>query len=85
MGQLSEIGAAALRDLEAALPVDDLMAFLIEKMPEADEPEVMAALRAAYAHGWRIEPAGAEPRTYQLGGRELRACAQRVTRDEPDS
>ena len=78
MGQLSEAGANALAELEAARPVEDLLAWLIEKMPEADETEVMAALRAAYLRGLRIEPAGAEMQVYSVGGREIRACAQRV-------
>lgn len=85
MGQLSEAGAEALRALEDALPVDDLMAFLIERMPEADDTEVMAALRAAYLRGLRIEPAGPEMLVYQVGGREIRACAQRVMPTEPGS
>lgn len=78
MGQLSDAGATALAELEASLPVDDLLAWLIEKMPEADDTEVMAALRAAYLRGLRIEPASPEMRSYQVGGREIQACAQRV-------
>lgn len=79
MGQLSEAGTKALAELEASLPVDDLLAWLIERMPEADDTEVMAALRAAYLRGLRIEPAGPEMLTYAVGGREIRACAQRVS------
>ena len=78
MGQLSDAGASALRELEGALPVEDLMARLIENMPDADEAEVFAALRAAYLCGLRIEPVGPELIEYQVGERTIRACAQRV-------
>jgi len=78
MGQLSAAGAQALNELDAALPVDDLLAWLIEKMPEADDGDVFAALRAAYMRGWRIEPAGPEMLDYQVGERTIQACAQRV-------
>ena len=78
MGEISEEGARALDELEAALPVEDLLAWLIEKLPEADEQEVFATLRGAYQRGWRIEPASAEMRTYAVGERTIEACAQRA-------
>jgi len=81
MGQLSDAGARAIRELEAARPVDDLVAWLIERMPDADDGEVLAALRAAYARGWRIEPAGTAIVVYRAGSREIRACPQRVLGD----
>jgi len=81
MGQLSDSGARALNELESALPVEDLLAWLIGKMPGADDQALFAALRAAYLRGWHIEPGSADMLDYEVGERTIQACAQRVYRD----
>ena len=85
MGQLSDSGARALNELDGALPVEDLLAWLIEKMPEADDGEVFAALRAAYMRGWHIESGSPGMIDYQVGERTIQACAQRVFRTRQEA
>lgn len=85
MGQLSDSGARALNELDRALPIEDLLAWLIEKMPEADDRDVFAALRAAYLRGWHIEPGSSEMLDYQVGERTIQACAQRVFRTRQEA
>ncbi|NKB71507.1 MAG: hypothetical protein GKR89_30920 [Candidatus Latescibacteria bacterium] len=67
-----------LRRLQAALPVDDLLGWLIVECPTAGRDQVLALLKAVYAAGWKIGPANQEQRLYRVGDEELRAYPQRV-------
>jgi len=65
--------------LEEALPVDDVLAFVLAQRPGAQREEVMALMSAVYSAGFEIVPADTdEPVLYQVGEHELRAFPQRV-------
>lgn len=84
MASTGEPGASDIvARLEAALPVDDLLAFvlrdLLSEQPAAGREELMERMRAVYAAGFEIAPADApSPSVYRLGEHELRAFPQRV-------
>jgi|GEM_PF-2833825 len=78
-----QLGAAersrVLRELERALPVDDLMGWLIGALPSATRDEVFSVLKAVYEAGFEITPASHTPRPYKIGRNAFQACPQRVT------
>lgn len=69
-----------LERLEAALPVDDLVAWLLAEYPDAADREVMGMLQEIYEADFHIEPASSTPRSYRVGGETWDACPQRVDR-----
>jgi len=64
--------------LKESLPIDDLMAWLIEEHPAANLQEILSMLNFIYQEGFQIVPADEEKRIYQVGDRELNAFPQRV-------
>jgi hypothetical protein len=65
--------------LEAALPVDDVLAFVLAARPGVEREALMDLMSAVYAAGFEIVPAEAdEPSLYRVGEHELRAFPQRV-------
>ncbi|MBW2629023.1 MAG: hypothetical protein JRE45_15570 [Deltaproteobacteria bacterium] len=67
------------RELERALPVDDLMGWLIRALPLANRDQLFSVLKAIYEAGFEIGPASQTPRLYELGRDTFQACPQRVT------
>jgi hypothetical protein len=68
-----------LRELERALPVDDLMGWLIGALPLANRDQVFLVLKAIYEAGFEIASASPTARPYKIGQDEFQACPQRVT------
>ncbi len=67
-----------LAELRSALPVEDLLAWVVEQRPQASFDQTMALMKEIYAAGMNIAAAKTTPRTYRVGGRQMRACPQRV-------
>ncbi len=67
-----------LQRLHAALPLNDLMGWLIGEFPLAAREEIFAMVKAVYEVGLLITPASAQPRSYDIGGQVVKACPQRV-------
>ena len=68
-----------LRELERALPVDDLMGWLIRALPLANRDQLFSVLKVIYETGFEIGPASKTPRPYEIGRDAFQACPQRVT------
>jgi hypothetical protein len=64
--------------LEAALPIEDLMAWLLEQHPGASERDVLAMVQAVYECDYDIAPAAGTEREYRVAGEVWKACPQRV-------
>jgi hypothetical protein len=71
------------RRLQAAMPIDDIVAWLVKEHPTASEPEIMGLLQRVYGRGYKIAPAAREQRTYVVGGQEWTAYPQRVEAGKP--
>jgi len=68
-----------LRRVDAALPIDDIVGWLLQEYPGATEPEVMLLLQKVYQHDYRIDPAASEQRNYRVGDKDWNAFPQRVS------
>ena len=68
-----------LRDLECALPVDDLMGWLIDAVPRANREQVFSLLKVIYEAGFEIESASPTGQAYKIDQDTFQACPQRVT------
>lgn len=64
--------------VSAALPIDDLLSWLISEHPDASLKQILSMLNKVYQGGFTISPAGTTQRTYQVGERGLDAYPQRV-------
>ena len=71
-----------LEKLEAALPVDDIVGWLVREHPGATEREIMGMVQKVYQRDSHIAPAASEERTYQVGDNTWKACPQRVSRPD---
>ncbi|RKY22309.1 MAG: hypothetical protein DRQ55_01340 [Planctomycetota bacterium] len=69
--------------LEAAMPIDDIVAWLLQQYPAASEPEIMGLLQRVYGRGYKISPAAREQRNYSVGGQDWSAFPQRVEATKP--
>lgn len=64
--------------LEAALPIEDLVAWLIAAYPGASERDIKGMLQKIYCADYNIRPADSAQREYRAGGVIWKACPQRV-------
>lgn len=71
-------GLYIIQKLRQSLPVNDLMAWLIEMHPDAELKQILSMLNIIYQEGFKIVPADQEAKTYQIGDRQLTAYPQRV-------
>ena len=65
--------------IEAALPIDDLVGWLISTYPAASEREVMGMLQDIYQRDFDINPSGEPEQRYVVGEGGWNAFPQRVT------
>lgn len=65
--------------IEAALPIDDLVGWLISTYPAASEGEIMAMLQEVYRRDFNINPSGEPEQRYVVGEGGWTAFPQRVT------
>ncbi len=72
------IGLYTIQKLKQSLPIDDLMAWLINESPQAELGQILATLNVIYQEPLTITPASETQRTYRIGNRELTAFPQRV-------
>ena len=65
--------------LEAALPIDDIVGWIVMEYPSATEQEVMAMVQVVYQRDYEIRPSSSAMNTYQVGDNRWDACPQRVS------
>lgn len=70
-------GLYIIQKINQSLPIEDLMAWLIQEHPQAELKQILAMLQVIYQEGFSITPGKAQ-KTYQIGDRELTAYPQRV-------
>lgn len=75
---MTVLGLHLIQEIKQALPIEDLMAWLIDKYPQADLKQIMAMLNVIYQENFEIVPASEEKKTYQVGDRQLFANPQKV-------
>jgi hypothetical protein len=66
--------------VDAALPIDDLVGWLLREYPHASERDVMALLQKIYERDYAIGPSGEPERRYEVGDDGWTAFPQRVAR-----
>ena len=66
--------------VEAALPIDDIVGWLIREHPGASERDIMGMIQRVYARDYTIAPASSEIQSYRAGDNTWEACPQRVER-----
>ncbi len=71
-------GLYIIQKLKNSLPINDLMAWLIEEHPDAELKQILAMLNIIYQEGFQIIPANQEPKIYLIGNRQLTAYPQRI-------
>ncbi|HEX6882399.1 MAG TPA: hypothetical protein VF530_03400 [Planctomycetota bacterium] len=64
--------------LEAALPLDDLLAWILREHPEASEREVLTLVQKVCERDYVIRPSAREERSYTVGGQPWRTFPQSV-------
>ena len=64
--------------MEAALPIDDIVGWLVREYPSATEREVMAMVQVIYQRDYVINPSASVLNTYKVGDNRWDACPQRV-------
>lgn len=64
--------------VSAALPIDDLLAWLIREYPNAQLEQILSMLKTVYQQNFAISTAGELRKTYQVGDRGFDAYPQRV-------
>jgi hypothetical protein len=71
-------GLYIIQKLRQSLPINDLVAWLIEAHPEAELKQILSMLNIIYQEGFKIVPATQETKVYPIGDRQLTAYPQRV-------
>jgi len=66
--------------LEAALPLDDLLGWILREHPDASEREVLILVQQVCARDYVIRPSAREERSYTVGGQPWRTFPQSVAR-----
>lgn len=67
-----------IRRMEAALPIDDIVGWLVQEYPRASERDVMGMVQEIYAGDYDINPSSGTLKTYRVGDTTWDACPQRV-------
>ncbi len=68
-----------LGKMNKALPIEDIMAWLIAEYPDAELPQILSLLNALYQEEeYHIEPASVTKNIYNVGDREINAYPQRI-------
>ena len=67
-----------IQRLEAALPVEDIVGWLIAEYPDSTEQQVMGMVQMIYQRDYDIRPAASEMNRYQVGDATWDACPQTV-------
>jgi len=74
-----------IQKIKESLPIDDIMAWLIQTYPQAELKEILYRLNVIYQEGFVIHPAAEVQNTYRIGEQELTAFPQRVVAREASS
>ena len=69
---------ALIQQMEAALPIDDIVGWLVREFPAATEREVMGMVQVIYQGDYDIKPSAGTLNTYRVGDNTWDACPQRV-------
>jgi len=72
------VWAAFFERFEAALPVDDMLGWVLENYPTATERQVMAMVQRIAGRDYLIRPVGSSERRYVVAGDTWNAFPQRV-------
>ena len=78
VNNLTVPGLYIINKIKQSLPINDLMAWLIETHPDAELKQILSMLNIIYQEGFKIVPATQEPQIYQIGERQLTAYPQRI-------
>ena len=63
--------------IRSALPIDDLLGWLVREFPDADLERVLGMMRLVH-EGFDVRPTAHAQRRYVVGGRELEASPERI-------
>jgi len=69
--------------LEAALPIADMLGWLVSEYPAASERDVLAMVQKICILDYEMTPAADHERTYKIGDGTWDACPQRVSLKRP--
>jgi len=64
--------------LEAALPVDDMLAWILREHPGVDERTVMAMVQRILQRDYVVRPSASAERSYVVGGKDWRTFPQSI-------
>ena len=67
--------------IDAALPIDDIVGWLIHEYPSAPEQDIMTMLQRIYERDYEIGPSSDAEKKYEVGHTTWDAFPQRVARD----
>lgn len=71
-----------IQKIKESLPIDDIMAWLIQTYPQAELKDILYRLNVIYQEDFAISPAAQVQKTYRIGERELTAYPQQVAARE---
>jgi hypothetical protein len=66
--------------LDAALPIDDLVGWLLQQYSSASEHDIKRLLTVIYQRDYHIAPADSVEKRYEVAGNVWDACPQRIER-----
>lgn len=66
--------------LEAALPLDDLLGWILREHPAASEREVLTLVQKVCERDYVIRPSARQEQSYTVGGQPWRTFPQSVAR-----
>ena len=64
--------------LEASLPIDDMLAWILREFPQADERTVLAMVQGILQRDYVVKPSAREERSYTVGGKPWRTFPQSI-------
>lgn len=67
-----------VHQVKNALPIHDLMAWMIASFPKANRDQIFTGLKWIYAADFHIAPASSKSMAYEIGEQTVTACPQRV-------
>ncbi len=76
---MTVMGLHLIQEVKTALPITDLMLWLITKYPQAELKQILAMLNVIYQEtDFLIQPASSERKNYVIGEQVLTAYPQTV-------
>jgi hypothetical protein len=77
---MTVMGLHLIQEVRGALPITDLMSWLIQKYPQAELKQILAMLNVIYQESdFLIQPASDERQDYVVGDKTLTAYPQSIS------